>query len=346
MTLLILYFLISIVISFVCSLTEAVVLSLTYAHVGIMVEQGRKCGLILQDFKEKIDHPLSAILTLNTVAHTIGAAGVGAQVLTVFGNQYVAVASAILTLCILVFSEIIPKTLGAVYWKQLAPAAAFIVRGMIILTYPLVLVFEILGRSLASSTPTVRVTREEMVMAAEMGRAEGQLMERERRVIRNLLHLNTIPIREILTPRSVLFALPKDETVDDTLREHAPIRFSRIPVYGDNLDDIIGLVRRYQLNEAVAKGLGDQPVGALVHPISVVPGSKSVADVLDEFIQKREHIFLVVDEYGGTTGIITLEDAIETLLGVEIVDELDSVVDMQKFALEQWEKKRNKMKKL
>jgi CBS domain containing-hemolysin-like protein len=341
MTALILYFLLAMLVSFICSLLEAVLLSLSHAHIAILIDQGRKSGLILQAFKDKIDHPLSAILTLNTVANTVGAAGVGAQAQAVFGNNYVALFSGLLTFCILVFSEIIPKTIGAVYWKNLASSAAYMIRGLIYATYPLVISFEALGRLIAAKAPLSKMTRAEVGVAADMGGAEGALLDREHAIIKNLLRLNNIAAREVMTPRPVLFALPVTKTVEEVLSEYEAIRFSRIPVYNRDLDDITGLVRRFQINQAFSHGRRDATLEELSNPISIVPSTRSVADVLDDFIQKREHLFLVVDEYGGTAGIITLEDTIETLLGVEIVDELDSVEDMQKHALDQWAKRRN-----
>ena len=345
MTLLIVYFLLAVLVSFLCSLLEAILLSLTHAHIAVLIENGRASGKILERFKEKIDHPLSAILTLNTVANTVGAAGVGAQAHVVFGGNMVAIASAVLTFTILVFSEIIPKTLGAVYWKQLSPAAAYAIRTLVFIVYPFVFLFEFIGRMISKSGPQFKVTREEMIVAAELGKAEGSLEDRERSVIKNLLGLRNIFVHQIMTPRSVLFALPKNMTVGDVLSKTPIIQFSRIPVYGENLDDIIGLVFRFQINRAFSQGHAEKTLAELSHPIKVVPESKSAADVLDEFIISREHLFLVVDEYGGTSGIITLEDAIETLLGVEIVDELDTVEDMQKYALERW-RKRKKMQGL
>lgn len=341
MTTLIVYFILAMTVSFLCSLLEAVLLSLTHAHVRLLIDQGRKSGAILKRYKDKIDRPLSAILTLNTIANTVGAAGVGAQAQAVFGNNYVALFSALLTFCILVFSEIIPKTIGAVYWKRLASSAAYMIRSLIYVTYPLVVAFEALGRLIAAKAPLSKMTRAEVAIAADMGGAEGALLDREHAVIKNLLHLNNITAREVMTPRPVLFALPVTKTVEEVLSENEAIRFSRIPLYGHDLDDITGLVRRYQINQAYSHGRRDATLAELANPITIVPATRSVASILDDFIQKREHLFLVVDEYGGTAGIITLEDAIETLLGVEIVDELDSVEDMQKHALDQWAKRRN-----
>ena len=338
MTALIVYFLLAVSVSFLCSLLEAILLSVTHAHVLVLIENDQKSGRIWQKFKGKIDYPLSAILTVNTVANTVGAAGVGAQAHIVFGSGMVAVVSGLLTFCILIFAEIIPKTVGAVYYKKLAPVAAYPIQGLIWLTFPVVIAIEALGRIFGGKNQPIKITREEVAVAAEMGLNEGELLDRERKVIRNLLHLNHVLAKDVMTPRSVLFALHKDLTVREAHDKFSPIRFSRIPIYGENLDDITGLVHRYQINQALAVGMSNTILENISIPIQIIPESKSVADVLEELITKREHIFLVVDEYGGTAGIITLEDAIETLLGVEIVDELDSVEDMRSFAREQWEK--------
>ena len=344
MTLLVIYFILAITLSFLCSLLEAVLLSVPHAHVALMNEKKRRSGEILARYKEKIDRPLSAILTINTVANTVGAAGVGAQALAVYGSKWVALASGILTLTILVFSEIIPKTLGSVYAKELAPVAAYLIKGLIFLTYPLVAAFEFISGWISGRATLIRVTREEFLVAADMGREEGQLQDREQSVINNLLRLHNIYVRDVLTPRSVMFALPREQTVGETFKEYDAIYFSRIPVFGRDLDDINLMVHRWEISRAFSQGQTEKKLEDLAHQITVVPGSKSVAAVLDEFIQRREHLFLVVDEYGGTAGIITLEDAIETLLGVEIVDERDPVEDMQAFALEQWEKRKKSRK--
>ena len=252
MTMLVTYFCLALFVSFVCSLLEAIMLSVSLAHIEVMVEQGRKSGLLLRRFKHKIDRPLSAVLTLNTIANTVGAAGVGAQAHAVLGSKWVALASAVLTFCILVFSEIIPKTLGSVFNKELAPYAAYAIRFLIVLTYPFVVTFEALGRLIASRGPHARITREELAVTAEISGKEGELAERERHVIRNILALGNIQARTVMTPRLVLFALPKDQTLNQAVKEHSPIRFSRIPVYGHDLDDIVGLVRRYEINQAIA----------------------------------------------------------------------------------------------
>ncbi len=333
MALLILYLLLALGVSFLCSLVEASILSLRRAHVAQLLKEGKSSGRILKGMKENIDRPLAAILTLNTVAHTVGAAGVGAQALVLFGRYWVAVTSAILTVLILVFSEIIPKTLGAVYAGRLAAFTAYTIRGMIVLTYPLVVAFQGLSRLLASQKEPHRLSRKEFALIAELGHEEGALGEDECRIIRNLLSINSIPVKEILTPRTVTFMLQKDMTIADAIEQGGPFRFSRIPIYGTSPDDPVGIVLRHNIHERLRNGSAEQTLEEIANPIRAVPEMASVAQVLKEFIQSREHLFLVVDEYGGIAGIVTLEDAVESLLGEEIVDESDVVEDMRQLTV-------------
>ncbi|MCF7957457.1 MAG: hemolysin family protein [Phycisphaerae bacterium] len=340
---LILYFSLALGVSFMCSLLEAVILSVSPAYINILEKNRPRAGKILKNLKENIDRPLSAILTLNTVAHTIGAAGVGAEVLKAY-NGYTALASAILTVLILVFSEIIPKSLGAGYWKKIAPMSGYTIFGLVkILKWP-VIVLERISKLVAPKVEKVKVSREEIMATAEIGQHEGTLHSQETRAIQNILCLRNIRAKDVLTPRSVLMAFQRNKTIADVVKDHSPIRFSRIPVYGKNLDNISGFIHRYKVLQAYSEGLGHKKLHELAMPIHAVPNTKSVSGVLDEFIKRREQLFLVVDEYGGTAGIITLEDVIETLLGVEIVDEFDTVEDMRKYALSQWEKRKRKRK--
>ena len=329
--LLMLYLLLALGVSFLCSLTESGLLSLSHARVVALARSGRSSGRMLERMKENIERPLAAILTLNTVAHTIGAAGVGAEAYVVFGSEWVAVTSAVLTVLILVFSEIIPKTLGVVYAGQLAPVTAYTITGMIYLTYPLVVVFQALSRLLGRGHAQ-KFTREEFALIAELGQTEGALHEKEYRIIRNLLRLRKVRVRDVMTPRTVAFMLPKAQTVRQVLEEYRPLRFARIPVYGKGPDDVAGLVLRHALTLAAREGRGESTLAELAGPIHAVPESAQLDQVLDEFVRRREHLFLAVDDHGGTAGIVTLEDAIETLLGAEIVDETDPVVDMRELA--------------
>ena len=341
---LILFFVLALGTSFLCSLLEAVTLSLTHPYVHALETRRPRSASLLRQIMDRIDRSLSAILTLNTVANTIGAVGVGAQAGKLWGNGYLAITSAVLTLMILVFSEIIPKTLGAVHWRRLAPMAAYWVYGLTyLLKYPVTLLEAISGLLVPQGKRT-RFCREEMMASVRIGTKEGALRERESRVIHNMLHLRNIRVKDILTPRSVVMALSKNQSIAQAVDVHSTIRFSRIPVFHKDLDHVIGIVSRYGMLQSVADGKGGQALQSLVKPIHAIPETKSVASALDAFIRRKEHIFLVVDEYGGTAGILTLEDAIETLLGVEIVDELDNVEDMRKWAVQLW-KKRQQMRR-
>ena len=336
------YFFAVLGISFLCSLLESFILSVTHAHISLVSKDRPALGKKLSHFKENINQPLSAILSLNTIANTVGAASVGAITLVEFGSNWVAIMSGILTLCILIFSEIIPKTVGALYWKKILVPATFAVQVLIIMTYPLVVFLEFLSKWLAKAENEDKVSREEVIAMAELGEDEGTIEESESTVIENVLMLDDISVEEVLTPRSVVFAVNKTNSVREVLDKYNDIEFSRIPVYEDGLDNIIGIVRRHVLLKSKAEDQFDVTMGELAKPIHAVEENDSVGDVLDEFVKRREHLFMVKDQFGQVAGLITLEDAIETLLGVEIVDETDSVVDMRKLALDNWRKKRLK----
>lgn len=339
MTLLLIYLFLAVFISFMCSLFEAVILSVSPSFIGTEAKEGKKYARVLGTLKENIDRPLAAILTLNTIAHTVGAAGVGSEVNKIYGDQYVALASALLTLVVLVFSEIIPKTLGASNWKRFAPLTAYSIRFMILVLYPLVFLMEKVSDLVGGEDQTM-FTREEMIATAEIGVGHGALKKKESNIIRNLLMLDNIFVYDIMTPRSVLMALPSTMTVEEVIEQHKPIRYSRIPVYRENMDEIEGVVHRYQILEASSNDLDKTKLTEMMTGLHSVPEDISVSACLDQLIHRNDHIFLVVDDYGSTMGIVTLEDAIETLLGVEIVDEFDSVADLRAYALEQWKKRK------
>jgi len=334
MTPLISYFLAALLVSFLCSLLESVLLSLSITHVSVMEKEGKRSGKIMAELKENINRPLAAILTINTIAHTAGAAGVGAETHQVFGNEWVSVASVILTLAILIFSEIIPKTIGSVYSKSLAAFTAFTCQFLMWLVYPFVLLSESMSTLIpgAENGREAKASREELLAMAEMSEDEGAIDEQEGDIIENLIKLDDIPVEEVMTPRSVVFALNQDETVGEVVEKHSPIAFSRIPIYDEDLDSIIGFVNRYTLVNKQAEDKFHIQMKELMKPIHSVNENKSVSDVLDQFVKRRQQLFIVQDEFGTTTGLISLEDAIETLLGVEIVDEHDHVVDMRKLA--------------
>ncbi len=334
MTSLIIYFLSALFVSFVCSLLESVLLSLSITQISVMEKDKQRTGTILSEFKKNINRPLAAILTINTIANTVGAAGVGAQTLIIYGNQWVAIASGILTISILIFSEIIPKTLGAVYCKSLASFTAFTIRILMLIAWPFVILSESMSGFInrGDNGNDSLASREELLAMAEISEDEGSIDEQEGDIIENLIKLDDMPVEEVMTPRSVIFALEKNDTVGKVVKENSPISFSRIPIFEKDLDTIIGFVSRYTLVNKQAEDKFDINVTELMDPIEIVNEKDSVSNILDQFVKKRQQIFIVKDDFGTTTGLITLEDAIETLLGVEIVDEHDNVVDMRKLA--------------
>ena len=337
--LLFLFLAVTLLTSFLCSLLEAAFLSVPRSHAAVMLKEGNRAGHLLKEMKESVDRPLAGILTLNTVANTIGATGIGATMGRIFDDVLVAVGSVVVTMLILVFSEIIPKTLGAVHAKALAPFAVQAIRVILVVTYPLVGMLETISRFLARGTAP-HMTRAEVVSIAEMGHHAGVLHEGESRIISNLLRLNVIRVSDVMTPRPVVFMLPETMTIEEAVAAHDPIPVSRIPVYGASPDEIRGIVLRHDLYQARWQGNGDAAIGTLVNEVHVVPSVTSVAHAMEQFTERQVHIMLVVDEFGGTAGVITLEDAIETLLGIEIVDETDDAADMRALARARMEKRR------
>lgn len=335
MTLLIVYLAIAIGVSFICSILEAVLLSITPSYVEAVNAENTNAGKVLSDVRNTLDKSLSAILILNTFAHTIGAAGVGSQALQVFGAEWETLIAILLTLAILYLSEIIPKTLGATFWKQLAVPASFVILWLVKLVYPLVWLATLITAAFSRSQES-KVTRDEIIAMATLGYRDGNLFNQESQYLSNILNLHETLTETVLTPRSVVHMLDQKITVSSALEFPNTARFSRIPVYGEGVDDITGQVMLRDLYESERKGEGDKTLKQLVTPIVVVSEKLPVHRLLDEFIKRRAHLFLVQDEFGQTAGIVTLEDAIETLLGCEIVDESDAVEDMQKLAREKY----------
>ena len=340
MSLLIAYFFLALGVSFICSLLESVILSVTHSHIGTLVKSNPKKGKLLQKLKDDINRPLAAILTLNTIANTVGAAGMGAQALHVYGSHAVAAASAILTFSILIFSEILPKTLGAYFYRSLAIPSAYVIRALMVFTFPFVWLSNTLSSVINSNED--KVSREEITVMAEMGEDEGSIDEHESDIIENLFRLKEIHIEDILTPRSVIYAFEDIQTVGKIMDSNDDIIFSRIPVFHENIDNVIGMVYKDTVLETMADDFFEKTMADLVEPVETVYEKESVESVLNKFTKNRSHMFIVKDEFGGTTGIVTLEDCIETLLGVEIMDESDEVADMRKLAKDQQRQKKHK----
>jgi len=331
MTLLFIYLTVAIGVSFICSILEAVLLSITPSYVAQLEQENPKRGAILKKVKGHLDESISSILILNTFAHTMGAAGVGSQALQVFGQEWETLIAVLLTLMILYFSEIIPKTLGATFWRQLAVPSAYTISWVIKLVYPLVWISAHLTKLISKKSEN-EITREEIIALASLSHKDGNLFTQENEYLSNLLRLREIQTEQILTPRSVVHMLSKDITISEALDDPQTRQFSRVPIFGEDADDVLGVVIRAELFEAERLHKGDQRIHECSQPIGRVSEKLPVQNLLDLFIKQKAHLFLVEDEFGQTSGVVTLEDAIETLLGREIVDETDEVEDMQALA--------------
>jgi CBS domain containing-hemolysin-like protein len=331
-------------VSFLCSLLEAVFLSITPTYVALTLKENPKTGRLLEHLKTNINRPISAILTMNTITHTAGAAAIGARAHELFGSPWVTFISIGLTLCVLFFSEFLPKLIGTLHWKTLASFTIYSTQVLIFLLFPIVWVSEKLSQAFKPLNEP-EFSREEVIATIELGAQEGTLKSRESMIIKNLLMLDQLFVGDIMTPRSVAFSLDAQDSVGEVFNKFKPLRFSRIPVFSQTPDNIIGLTMRHRIHEAMSNDEHDRKIGSLISPINSVSERISVGALLDFFLKQKEHLALVVDEYGVNTGIVTLEDSIETLLGVEIVDELDQVTDMRKFALERWQNHKSQLRR-
>jgi CBS domain containing-hemolysin-like protein len=338
---LILFISIALGVSFLCSILEAVLLSVSASHVEVLVQKGKRSGLLMQRHKEDIERPISAILTLNTIAHTVGAAGAGAQAASIFGSQFIGIISAVLTFLILVFSEIIPKTLGAVYWKQLTPFTAYSLHIMMLVLYPIVWLFKQLTVKMKPEMDEPVVSRSDLEAMAYLSVKEGTMEERENQIFHNLLQLKDIQVSTIMTPRTVVTAFPQHLAVREVLSRITTIPYSRIPIYSRDIDDITGYVLRYQIYEHAVNQKQDTLLKDLCRKIYAVPENIPLDKILKVMIDRKEHILLVIEEHGSTAGIITQEDVMESLLGIEITDETDLVADLRQLARERYERKIN-----
>jgi CBS domain containing-hemolysin-like protein len=316
MGLLLVYLFLALGISFLCSIMESVLLSTSMPFIQNKASSGKKLALLLKSYKKGIDRPLSAILSLNTVAHTVGAAGVGAEAVKVFGEVYFGIVSAILTLMILVFTEIIPKTIGALYWRDLALLSARIIQIMIVITYPLVIISEVITRFISRNKKPQSVSREEIALMTNVGEEEGIFEEHESKVINNMIRLNTIRLKEIMTPRTVMTAADENTSLIDFYQDKKFLVYSRIPIYSENIDNIRGYVLKDAVLSKLAEDRHNMQLKELNRPFIVAYENSTVPKLFEQMLYKKEHIALIVDEYGGTSGLVTMEDVIETLLGL------------------------------
>lgn len=333
MALLIFYFSLAILVSFLCSILEAVLLSLTPSYISAALSSGSRSGRLLDSLKRKVDRPLAAILSLNTIAHTVGAAGVGAQAQVVFDSLPLSVISGVLTLLILVFSEIIPKTLGAIYWRSLAVPSAFICQFLIYLLWPLVIMAQSISRLMSRDGSAATISREEIHAMADLGHREGVIDEADARVLQSAISFPSIRVTEVMTPRPVVKVINEKSTVREVMAEEEELGFSRYPVLRD-AETLSGYVLRSDILAAAAKDNWDQTIGKLASEVIIFPELTSVKRALSTFLKRREHLAAVVDEFGAFCGVVTLEDVIETLIGQEIMDEADEVEDLRAHARE------------
>ena len=337
--LLLFYLILSLSLSSLCSVLEAVLLASTTSFASIKEREGHKIATTLKKYKADIDRPIASILSLNTIAHTVGAAGVGAEAAIIWGSDAVGIASAVMTLLILVISEIIPKVVGATYWRDLALGTTRIIRVLIVITYPLVLLSELITRIISTDKVQLSVSREEVQAMVDVGVEEGVFKAKENKVIRSFLKLGEVKAEQIMTPATVVATVKETMTLKEfyELDDEHLHSYSRIPVYDEEEEYIKGYVLRAEVLEELSEDHFAQQIGELIRPILTFRDEEPVSNIWEKMLEKKEHISVIIDEYGTMRGIVTMEDVIETMLGVEIVDENDEAVDMQDMAREKWQ---------
>lgn len=335
------YLFIALFFSFLCSIAEAVLLSVSWVYISLMEKQEHKAGKILRELKEDINKPLAAILTLNTIAHTVGAAGVGAQAAQVLEDVSLGVVSAVLTFLILVFSEVIPKTLGASYWKVLAPSTAYTLKFLIFILSPFIKVLDFITRGMVKKE-SVGFKRNEFFVMAQVSAKEGHIDSQEARILQNLLLLQEVKTKKAMTPRTVMFSESTDLLVGEFFHKHKKNRFTRVPVYDKDPDNIIGFVIRADLLLAQARGNTNVSLKNYLREMPTFLDNMFLSNAMKEMLLGKDQISLIINEYGTIRGILTLEDILETLIGHEIIDEGDKNEDMQKLAKRLWKAKAKK----
>jgi len=349
MGLLIFFFVLSIAFSFLCSILEAVILSVTPSYVNRKIQEGATTGELLKSYQQDIDRPLSAILTLNTIAHTVGAIGVGAQAGKIFGDSDISlgftsinmesVIAAVMTFAILILSEIIPKTIGANNWRTLAPFTVRALRIMILLLTPFVWLSQVITKRLKKEKGRSVLSRADLTAMTQASEESGAIDEGESKIIKNLLRLQKLVVRDVMTPRAVMVMADANQTLQDYYEQYKPMQFSRIPIFEENQDTIIGMALKDEILRALAEDQHEMKLKQLSREVKHVRDSEILPNLLDKLVNQREHIAIVNDEYGTIVGLVTMEDVLETLLGMEIMDETDTIEDMQRHARQQWEKR-------
>lgn len=326
-------------ISFLCSILEASLMSTPISYITLKEEEGLKAAARFKQYKQDPSRPLAAILSLNTIANTIGAAGVGKQATEVFGSQWFGLVSAVTTILILVFSEIIPKTIGTSHWKSLTGFTAKTIHGLIIVLYPIVVAVEFLQKLISKDKGDISISRDELGAMADVAEETGELEEDENEIIQNIINIDEIAAKEAMTPRVVAAIAPESMTIKQFYKDRRFLHHSRIPVYADNDEYITGYILRMDALQLMAEDKFDCTLAQLRRDVASFPEETTIDRIWDEMLQKKEQIAIIINEYGSFQGLLTMEDIIETVLGDEIVDERDVVVDMQQLALDKWQKR-------
>ena len=344
MALLIIYMLGTLGVSFLCSLLESVLMSTPISFVTMKKEQGYKPADKFYKFKSDPDRPLAAILSLNTIANTLGAAAIGRQATILFGSAWFGIISAATTLLVLVFSEIVPKTIGTSYWKSLMGFVTSVISFLTVLMWPLVIIVQLITRLLSRDDDEATVSRDEVTAMANIGLEEGVIDSDENKVIQNIMKLDNVKACDVMTPRIVAMTAQENMTLKNFYKNDTYLHFSRIPVYADSPEYITGYILLSDALEGLADDEFDKRLVELKRPISFFKEEDSCGFIWEELLKKHEQMALIIDEYGCFQGIITLEDIIETILGLEIIDENDQATDMQQFARERWERRQKRFR--
>ena len=347
MDILVLLFIIVLTISFLCSILESILLSTNMAYISVLEKKDPTSGKLLKTIKTDIDKSIASILILNTFANTLGATAIGIQAQSIFqtNSNYVLAVTIILTFMILFFAEIIPKTIGAVYWKQLAPTAAKVISFFIFITYPLIVITQFVTKKISKGNESSdTISREELIHSTLLSEEEGIIGDLESDIIENTLTLHDVKVKNILTPRSVMYAIEKNTIIRDILEDKRTYKFSRVPVYDETIDNIVGVVLTKKLFKHAIRDTSIS-IEEIMHPVFTLNENIPVAKAMNTFISKKEHMFIVLDNYDQTEGLVTLEDCIETLLGLEIMDESDTTEDMRELALNKMKAKRKEREK-
>jgi CBS domain containing-hemolysin-like protein len=336
MTLLFVYLLFALLISFLCSIAESVLLSVSASYVKAIKDKEKKSTKLLKKFKVDVNKPLSSILVFNTIANVVGAAGVGTQATLLWGETIFGYVSATLTILLLFFSEIIPKSIGARYWRKLAVPVALIINLMIFAVFPIVLVSNKIMQAILGKNPQKTVNRDEVAALTEIGSEEGIFAESESKTIKNMIQSSYIKACKVMTPRTVVVAVEGSTPLNKFFDKQRNRNYTRFPVYKNNSDNIIGYALRYDITDKLVKNEGDMQVRNICRPVVICYENINILKLLNIMVEKKEQIAVLIDEYGGMSGLITIEDIIETIFGLEIIDERDQYTDLQELAKKRW----------